>query len=305
MNISLLIEKARPNLKKSSIANYTRNLKTLNNNESIQSLDFLYDVSEIKDKIASYSPTTKRNLITAILVILKSVDTKNKILEDYKNYMDELNLIINNTYSKKEKTKKESDNWMSLEELQTIQKNLANQVKAQNIENKNSLSPSDNKLLTNYLIASLYILQPSIRLEYASMSIITDKKDIEKDKNYLINSKNKLIFYLGNYKTISQHGIQEIKINNKLSKVIKLYLKFNTENKFFLKNSRGYKMSSNSLSKLITRVFQKDGKHVNLNLLRKAWVSSVVDVEQTKKEEDLAQAMLHTTDTQKEIYSKK
>ena len=304
MNLNRLIEKSRPHLKASSIENYSRNIKKLNNNEPVEDLDFLKDTDKIKNLIKDYSPTTQRNLITSVIVILKSIDESEKILKIYSEELEALNLIINNKYALKLKSSKEELNWMSLEELKDIQKEYQSQIKIKNIANKNTLNVKDRKLLLNYLIASLYTLQPAIRLEYSSMQIIKSKKEIENNKNYLINiGPNTKYFYLSDFKSIKQQGKQEIKINLKLCKVINLYLKFHESNDF-LANSRNEIMSSNSLGKLIKIVFEKNNKIVNLNMIRKAWVDSVVDVDQIEKENKLAQAMLHTPETQKAIYSK-
>jgi hypothetical protein len=43
---------------------------------------------------------------------------------------------------------------------------------------------------------------------------------------------------------------------------------------------------------------------MNLNLIRKSRVADVVDAEQIKKEKELANNMLHSVDTQKEVYLK-
>ena len=64
-------------------------------------------------------------------------------------------------------------------------------------------------------------------------------------------------------------------------------------------------MSQNSLSKMIPLIFQKGEKRVNLNMIRKSKIQSEVDIEQVKKEEALAESMLHSEGTQKGVYLKK
>ena len=106
-----------------------------------------------------------------------------------------------------------------------------------------------------------------------------------------------------NFKNVKKIGPQEITANKELNRVINLYLKFNPTDDFLL-NSRGFAMTSNALSKVMSHVFKKGNRSASLNMIRKAWVSDMVDVEQVEKEKQLAQDMLHSTATQKGVYLK-
>jgi hypothetical protein len=56
---------------------------------------------------------------------------------------------------------------------------------------------------------------------------------------------------------------------------------------------------------MLPLVFSKDGKGVNLNMIRKSVVADLIDPEQVKKEKELAKSMLHSEGVQKSVYLKK
>ena len=70
MDLIKKIKEVRPNLKDNSINAYIITLKKLNDNKTIDDLDFLADKEEIKKKIDSLKLTTSRNYLTAILANL-------------------------------------------------------------------------------------------------------------------------------------------------------------------------------------------------------------------------------------------
>jgi hypothetical protein len=278
----------------------------LNDKQDFDNVKWLSDTDTILAKIQKYSKTTQRNMVTSVIVVLKAIDAEEyeKPLVVYKASLLALNDTINEQYSKHEKTEHEAKNWLTLDELKQIQSNYEQQVKDRNIKDKTILNSADTKLLQSYMVSSLYTLQPPVRLDYAGMKIVKTRKDVEEGINYLvIIGVRRKYFIFQSFKNVDKIGPQEMQVNNPLNKVINLYLKFNSTDDFLL-NARGFDMSSNSLSKLIPKVFQKGNKTVHLNMIRKAWVSDTVDVEQSKKEQDLAEAMHHSEAVQKGVYLK-
>ena len=310
MDLFKIIQKSRAEkkLKKITIDSYVRHIKLLNHNKEYENLDFLKHTEEIMNKIIMKKPTSIRNYITSVVVALDSVDKEKykESIDKYQIILKDLSKEINNNYGKKLKTDKESKNWLTFEELQEIQKKYKLEIDELNLNKKETITPKNNKKLLYYLISSLYTLHAPLRLNWSDMEYVTDKKDIKNDdtKNYMYSQgKFTKIVYLNDYKTIKLYGKQTFKINKELANIITLYKKFNTE-KYLLYNTRGLKMSSNSLSKLLPLVFQKDGKHVNLNMIRKIKIASIIDPKQVQKEKALAKEMLHSEETQKGVYMK-
>lgn len=293
-------------LKETSINNYVRNIRTLHGKKPFDNVKWLTDTDAILEKIKDYSIKTKRNMITSVIVVLKAIDEKEfeAALTKYKSMLLDMNKEINTEYSTHSKTEKEKKNWLTLDELKSIQQEYEQQVKDRNIKDKTKLNAKDNKLLQSYMVSSLYTLQAPVRLDYAGMLMVGSRKEIKEKENYLVViGSRKKYFVFQNFKNVDKMGAIEQQVGKELNKVINLYLRFNDTDDFLL-NARGHPMSANSLSKLLPRVFNKAGKSVNLNMIRKSWVKDVVNPEQVKKEKDLAQAMHHTEATQKEVYLK-
>ena len=296
-----IIQKARPNLKNNSLTNYINNLKKLNDNADFKSVSFLKNTDEIIKKLADYKDTTKRNYLNSIIVMLNAIspDDYHSELEFYNKQLVDTNKLINDNYEKKEFTDDEKKKYINLEGLQAIFKNIEEKIKKQHFEDKEKINDSQRKLILEYLIAGLYVLTPPLRLTYSNMEIINNPKDVKPKTNYLlITGKFKKKFILQDFKNVEKLGKVEIAIPKDLNLVINLYLKYHSGDAFLL-NTRNFKMSSNSLGKFLMKIFG-----VNLNLIRKAHVNDVLDVEKLQKEEEFHKNMLHTGAVAKKIYMK-
>jgi len=306
MDLKPYLVKSSRNLKGSSINNYVRNIKTLHGGEPFEDLNWLTDTAALLERIKDYSQTTQRNMLTSAIVVLKAVDEEEfkATLQVYKERLLLLNGAINKAYSEKKKTSKEKSNWLKLGELKAIQGQFAQRVKNRNIADKTELNAKDMKLLQFFMISSLYTLHRPVRLDYAGMKVVHSRKGLGKDVNYLVVvGPRRKYFVFQNFKNVKRIGPQEITVNKELNRVINLYLKFNPTDDFLL-NSRGFAMTSNALSKVMSHVFKKGSRSASLNMIRKAWVTDMVDAEQVEKEKQLAQDMLHSTATQKGVYLK-
>ena len=307
MEIQDIILKARPKISKNSLSNYVRNISILNEKKPIDNLNFLKDTDKILHLIKDKKVTTKRTMLTAVTVLLGAInDNKfNETMEFYQKKLKEMSDEINSNYVKGEKTDKEEKNWLTYDELKEIQREYAKDIDELNLRKATTITPKNNKKLLYYLISSLYTLHPPIRLNWAMMKVIKNKNEMKDKENYLLNSGTfSKTVYLNDFKNVKVIGTQSFKLSKALCKVINLYLKFNN-GEYLLNNTRGHPMSANSLSKMLPLVFSKDGKNVNLNLIRKSAVNDLIDHEQLKKEQELAKSMLHSEGVQKSVYLKK
>ena len=295
MKLIDLIINTNPFLKLSSIKVYKNSLKRLNGGEDPDSIDFLKDITKIKDMLHDTPMSSQKNMIIAALVAGKSIND-DIVIEIYTKMLIQINKEINSKLEKKELSPSDTMKYKSLDELKQVQKELEFQVlkfiKDSEISDKNMTT------LRHYMIASLYTLTPPVRLDYGGMLVADNKKLINPVNNYLVIQKSKKYFLLQNFKNVKTFGITTLPVNKELDKVITLYKK-RTPSAYFLYNSRGLPMSSTVLGKELLSIFG-----VNLNLIRKAWVNSVVDGVQSTAQQQLAQQMLHTTGTQIKNYSK-
>ena len=302
-----LIKTNRENLQENTLKMYLANLRTLNNKKEITSLDFLFDFDVIMQKLEKYKLRTRRNFLTGVLVALGvyNTDIYNEVREKYRKVLENMTIEMNAELELHEKTKSQSENWTTLNELRkNVLTKYKRDVKRFGILTRTSPSITDVLLYQKYLVAALYLLRPAVRLNYI-MEIIRDRDEIQEGRNYLlIQSDRTKYFIFGEFKNVKIIGKQEQKVEPEINKILNVWLnKFNKTNSLLL-NTRMKPLTSNGLSKLIGEVFSSEKRKVTLNLLRHIWASETVDLDQNKKENELAKMMMHNSNTQKE-YAKK
>ena len=300
------IEEFRPTLKQNSINAYLIVLKKLNGNKDYENLDFLKNKKDIDLILEKLKLTTRRNYITAVLVVLQAVkyDDQN-LLNYYRNLVNDYNEEYTAKMSTNTKSEKQEANWVELSELDKIREDYAARVKKLDLKNKIKIKPSEFSLLQEYLVSALYTLLPPIRLDYSPMLVVKSEKDMKEGNNYLINSgRNKKRFVINEYKNVKSKGQQIITVPSKLNSILNLVLKYN-DTEHLLLNNRKQALSSNGLGKLITSVFKPTGKQITINLLRSMFISQNIDMEAINNAKNLADAMGHSTSTQQKIYFKK
>ena len=283
-----------------SLKTYIGNVRKLNNNKPIDDLKFLKKTSSIIEKIKDFKLPTQRNYLTSILVILTKQKNYIKECEKYKTRLKILNDQYNEHINSHLKTEKEDKNWSTLSELKKKVFNYyKREISERQLNNKTTLTSKEFDLYQRFVVVSLYLLIPSVRLDYSNMVVVTSRSDMEnKKRNYLLNlSRNKKYFYINEYKTSDRHGEKEIKISPALNTILNQWLKFN-DNQYLLLNKANQPMSDNVLSKYITKAFAPSNKNITLNLLRKFWISESVDLEAIRKRKALANSMMHSLDVQ-------
>ena len=299
------IKKTRK-IKDNSLQAYLIILKKLNNNKEVESLEYLKDTEEIMKKIKQKALTTQRNYIGSLLVFLPLLKNSKDLLDFYKLQLEKVNEEYQKFISSHEKSKSQSDNWSTLEELKEIFLKYKKEIKKKKYDKKEKLSSKEFNYLTNYLITALYILLPPVRLDYAPMSIVDKEEDVDDKSNFLVvKSRNKKHFIINEYKSSKTYGSQKINIPSELNSIINLYLKFHKDKSSFLMNSRGQALSANGLSKLLTSSFGRySDKTITLNLLRHIYISENVELTKDSKEQKLAEAMQHSVQMQQNYIKK-
>ncbi len=300
MDVSELIKKDRTNIKTSSLNAYLISLKKLNNNKEIENLNYLKDDKEIFKIIQNLALSTKRSYLTSILVVLGAYKKNefDNVFEIYKSKLQELNNEYNEKINSHKKNEKQTVNWVSLKQLNKVRTYYKNELQSKAILEKDKLNRKEFDLLQRYLVSSLYTLQPPIRLDYGNMEIINNEKDDNNQINYLLNKgKYKKSFIFNDFKNKKSMGKRVIEINSKLNSIINLWLKHN-KTKHFLLNSINENMNENALSKYIRKVFEPTKKNITLNLLRHIYISENIDLEALKRQKELANSMLHSTEQQ-------
>ena len=112
----MIIKAARPDIKDNSIKQYMSSLRTLNDGKPIMDVDFLKDFDAVMEKLSDRKPTTIKNYMNAIIVVLGALKMDDDLIKRYGEVRDKLN----DQYSEEQATHKKSDaqekNWVEFED---------------------------------------------------------------------------------------------------------------------------------------------------------------------------------------------
>jgi hypothetical protein len=328
--VKLMISKKRSFLSPNSINMYVRNLRIVMDGLGIDNIDKLEDIEKVinyikneKNKIgASTSINTQKNRISSIVVSLSSMNK-----EKYEDLIGEYQKVLLNYMKtiKKEKkdldgglNEKEKKNFITIKEMRKAFNYYNDKIKEKKIGMKKRITPEEKSLLQKFLVISLYTLLPPVRNDYANVRV-EDREDFdeldedEKDnKNFIIfNKDGTKDIILNDYKTKKDFGTleRELKKSSQISRVLNKWRKYNKDSMFLLQTNAGNKMSRNTLTKFINRLFKPlyPDKKISTSLMRKAYSSQKMKQKfkknKSKMEED-AKFMGHTLNQQLETYNK-
>lgn len=289
---STIVEKLKDKgLSNSSINLYIKALKNLNDKKEIKNLRFLTKPDTVLDKLKEYKPTTQRNVIIAIVSILKALD--NPLYSKYYDIMIDRTKQINENNKNNEKTETQKKNWIDWDSVVA----KFNDMKA-NLKLSRTPTEEQYNNLLDLVVLSLYVLLPPRRnLDYIKM-VITAKAPKETDKNYLDIKKQQFIFNV--YKTAKKDGQLIVGIPDELMSIIKTYIRHHplknqlpAENIPFLVFSDGKSVKDNGITRILNKIFKKK---IGSSMLRHIYLSSKYGnvLEAQKKDSELMSHNLNT-----------
>jgi len=294
-HIKETVKKNRPSLSDSSIKTYTSIISNLYKYmKKTQDLDGCVEFFQKHPKdVLEYlkeKDGSKRKTQLASLVVLTE---KTPAVEIYRKKMLDDAHSYNDKEKDQEKTEAQKENWITQDELKTIYADLDKDTRP--LLSKASLKPAEFQRLQNFVILSLYVLQPPRRLQdYTEMKI---KGEIDKAKdNYIDKSK----FVFNKYKTAKQHGKEEISINPKLKFILDKWKKLNPHD-WLLVGMTDKKFSSSQLQQRLNSIL---GKKASVNILRHSFLSDKYKDIDIREMEETARQMGHTKE-QAMLYAKK
>lgn len=304
------IKLKRPNLREVSVKNYANFLNRLSKlveGHELKSLKFLKNIKKVIFYLDEMTFNSMRSTLTSIIVALDATDDIFKIKPEYDTLFAKAKIVYDKKLTTNKKSAKTSSNWTTLGALLKKQKALAKEVKNNHIADKQGLTTKNQKLLQNYLIASLYTLTPPRRNIYATVQMMPMEKfkklkeDVLSKNNYLVFTPalRKIFFYFGIQKSQRQaeHYAKQT-LPPKLFKVLKMYVFFNANQKYMLRNNRGGPYTSTGLS-----IKVKELLGIGSTMIRKIYIT-----EKTKESHDLieatANAMGHSVGMAKAAYLK-
>lgn len=222
---------------------------------------------------------------SAIKYELNKADKPGSVPKEYQNELDRLSGERKVASKSQELTERQKPNFVPFPELMEVQRRL---------RDKQEKSDADWK---DYLIASLYTLQPPVRADYGQIEIFA-KRSLDRKGNELIwGQKSKPPYFVFRvYKTAKTYGAVELKVSPALAEVItQWFAHLGGTPKYLL----GRAVEPADLLPLIAHAFRSTKKDIGVNLLRHAYITEFMKTPRTIKErEELAMKMLHDKDTQ-------
>lgn len=263
-----------------SAKQYIHCLTIANCKKPFSSISFLSKKSKIDECLQPYKPSTQKNIVTAIVSVLK-VYGNEKL---YKYYFDKL-MTYNKPVSH-EKTETQKDNWIEWKDVEALRNEL-----------HSKLNTHESRL--KYMVLCLYTqIQPRRNLDYLLMHVVPkNKNDLDKSKNYLLLKENKFVF--NRYKTTGHYGQQVIDIPEELRKSIDEYLEHHPLRKEkeypLLVNPAGKAFeTSGAITKMLNSIFHKK---VGASMLRHIYLSSKYDVKAMQEDSEV---MAHSMNQQRD-----
>lgn len=307
-SLSQTIIKTR-DVKPNSVRAYIISLEKLHDaikgTRTFTDLKFLTNVDAVKQALEDKALTTKRNYLTAIIVALKTDEKKyKKVLEKYSKYLDDLSKEYREFVVSQKKSEKQSKNWMTLGQVKQVRSELNKRINREGIRKMEEPNKKQLALLQRHLILSLYTYIPPIRNDYAGMRVVS-KKQLERmpteereDNNWLILDKANMYFIFNDYKTRKTYGEKKIDIPKNLKRIIKKWLQFNKSG-YLLIQQNGRPLGANGITRELNSIFKKYDKKIGSSMLRHIFLSSEFEP-LMKKQKQLADAMMHSTNLQQE-----
>lgn len=286
--LNKLIDEVKKSVSSSSFTQYNRMYRVLGLNK----IDDLDDTALIMKKIEDKLPNTQKSYFAGIIKLLRYADGKDELIDKYGKLM---NGKINETKSDDQYNEKQKKNLMTREEIEEIRKDLLNGIS--NFKNRLNYD-----ILLDYVILSLYTLQPPRRNEYYDMKLVDKLDDIHDEDNYLVWGSKKKTFVFQKYKTAWKYGRQMIPINKDMEAVLKLYLPVRDvmalkgNNNLLVKYGNINLENSNDITRRLNRVL---GKRIGASMLRHIYLSEKYGdtIKEMKKD---AEALGHSLDEQRD-----
>lgn len=292
------LKENRPKISDSSIRTYSSivsNLYRYMHDDLHKSLDgalefFEKNPTKILEYLKNKKGSNRKTILAAIVVL---TGHKENVSEQYRKTMLDDARKYNDDEKDQKKTETQEKNWITQEQLKKIYDELQKDTK--NLLTKESITPADFQRLQNYVILSLYTLQPPRRLmDYTEMRL---HGEIDKEKDNYIDKKT---FVFNKYKTSKFTGTEKIDLNPKLKYIIDKWKKHNPH-EYLLVGTNNKKLTSSQLQQRLNTIL---GRNASVNILRHSFLSEKykhIDLKEMKSDAD---AMGHSVNQQM-LYVKK
>jgi mRNA-degrading endonuclease HigB of HigAB toxin-antitoxin module len=206
----------------------------------------------LKDKTLQ----SKKTILSALFVLTKK--------KAYQELMIKIMKEVNENAKKQQKNEKQTENWLTPEEIKKIYEPLEIKSKLM-LNNKTILNEST---IMDYMLVSLLggvipNLPPRRSQDYTEMKI--KDYDTKKDNYYKAGK-----FYFNIFKTAKTYGLQTLDVPAEFNTILKKWIKI-SNNPYLLYSSNGNKLTSPQITKMLNKVFDK---RVSTSLLRHIFLTN-------------------------------
>lgn len=300
------LKKERPNLKDSTIKGYmlviSRMYKVIRRgvlpSEPVD-LDMLRDDEGIKLYIGTLkSDNTKKNnynvIVVFLMILLKKQESEmnkkavQELISKYTKERDILNKKYEDFNKTHEKTEKQKDNWLEMDEMVSV---------------ANSYRKTEYQ---KYAVLKFHLTLP-LRNDLAGVKVITNKRYNKLDEetksitNAIIKTDGQYILKLNNYKTSGAYNEKIIMIPTDLTHILNKLVKENytpTQPYLLINPTTKTPFKGNEYTLYFNEIFKHTGKKIGTTLIRNMVLSSKYGGV-VKEMKTMAHDMLHSDETQK------
>ena len=257
---------------------YLKNIQRLNNKQEIKTkkngqpdYDFLKNTEKVLERIGKLKPNSQRTYLISIVTTLRGLKQYEATYDFYYERM----MTIAEDLKKGSNTKSDSQekNWIDQSQVIEVYEDLKS--KATPLLAKKKVDDHEWAIVLDFVILSLYVLQPVRRnKDYQLMLYVNDKNIIENPEfNYYLPKLKK--FEFNQYKTSGTYSMQEVEVNPELVDILAKYAKIHPLNKgknkgkenfYLLVNYKGEPLLAvNAITRVLNRIF---GRPIGVSLLR-------------------------------------
>ncbi len=272
---------------------------------------FLTKYARITKQLASAPITTRKSILTAVIVALKSQPRPNKAtIAKYKQDLMALNATYNKTLETQTKTPKQARNWIDYDTLQSIPSKISTAF----MKELGDAPPTPDMpkkafdLLQQYVMISTYLAFP-IRNNFAEMKIVDPEHFVTVGNILLVNPDGSMKFYIRDFKTKQSLGEQVMQIPAKLRDILTLWLTVNTSKYLFVNILTRQPMKGYDITAYMNKLFHKwAGKCIGSTMLRHILISHDREGQppliESKATESKAAAKYHHSSAMNQLYRK-
>ena len=252
--ISDLIKEKRPNLNEKSIKTYTSILKTISKDLGLKNVKDFNKTKQILEYLKDMPGSVRKTRLSALLVITGNNEFKEQMLKDINNY--------NKDKKNGNKNEKETEAWMTKEEIKKIFNNLKKRASVN--YKKGDLKMKELQEIQDFVMIALFTLIPPRRsLDFTELKI----KNIDTEKDNFIKNKT-MVFNI--YKTSKTKGQDKIEIPKELKLILNKWLRVNPT-EYLLFDSKGNKLSSVKVNQRFHKIMNKP--NFSVNMFRKVFLT--------------------------------